>query len=763
MQLSVKQISVKQISVKQISVKQISVQRSSRFRSVRRAAAAVLLGLVLTGWRGPAEASFKNSHGDVVDQVIPLTNTSQVTVWRIEQPNTAAPASNYPQVQFQPGDQFRVLAGGCDQTGGMGRTWKLYVNPQGDNTNHLYHGLIFVPEAVPRGMPDPTPPNAGMRDFSRLSNFGVGDGLGHGNPATYTIPSPLPDHRDLAKAPITLQLGFEDDGYGDNGYYSRDPGNNDQCVNVPSAFLIITIGHHGKIPPNPELYWGITPANFDCQAGWAFDNQGTPTLSYASFQTAFQITWAGKYLNPFNEILFQAGKGIASSGNCEGMSLLAVAGEDQFTVGDLTESFWANYRYQLFSQTPENIQFDINVAQWQQLSGYFIHNWLVSIESDASTIVSNIEHDLGTGNSGGDYTYGLLSLKHGGSGHVVVPLAVTHSGGKTFIEVYNPDRPCPSIPDTVNEPKIEIDGENWSYDMGSLGVWTGSNGALGLINNGMGYVTYHGPDDGWTDQVTSPSGLLEVIFGSDVAVDQVSDSKGRKLIVDGKLDGSERGLGRVVVKLPDYAAAERPRRPRSGDPKKVLKVAREPAGTAAQQAVLAQYEREYGTDYADSRSVYVVRGTDLSDLTFTLSSKVAGKPVRAMINQGDSFIEVKSASGSGSGLIHPALTIHNAADVAGSGVTLSSVDAKGLKVSFTHGLYDEAGKMETLQQSADIAMTISAKASIASGALHLATAEAPSDVVVNKRIIAADAAVHGAEVRHETTEAIAAPPAVPPK
>ena len=102
------------------------------------------------------------------------------------------------------------------------------------------------------------------------------------------------------------------------------------------------------------------------------------------------------------------------------------------------------------------------------------------------------------------------------------------------------------------------------------------------------------------------------------------------------------------------------------------------------------------------------------------------------------------------------------ADVARAvGVTLSSADARALKVSFTHGLYDEAAKTETLQQSGEIAFTKAAKASIADGALHLATAETPSDIVVNRRMFTADGNARTSELRHVTTETIVAPPAAP--
>ncbi|TWP54335.1 hypothetical protein FKR81_01935 [Lentzea tibetensis] len=111
----------------------------------------------------------------------------------------------YP-LTFLRGDHVTVTAGGCVQTGGHGRTWKRYVNPASDND--LYHGLITIPGATAH--------------LVRLQNvvgrqFVVG---GRGG---------------------SLILGYEDDGYSDNGYYSHDDGTSGQCRNSVNAFVHIVI------------------------------------------------------------------------------------------------------------------------------------------------------------------------------------------------------------------------------------------------------------------------------------------------------------------------------------------------------------------------------------------------------------------------------------------------------------------------------------------------------------------------------------------
>src|SRR5712671_6339427 len=69
-------------------------------------------------------------------------------IWRIDEPNVKEPVTPYPQIVFRPGDRVTITAGGCVQTGGVGKTWKRYVDPQGPNADHLYHGLIQIPGAT---------------------------------------------------------------------------------------------------------------------------------------------------------------------------------------------------------------------------------------------------------------------------------------------------------------------------------------------------------------------------------------------------------------------------------------------------------------------------------------------------------------------------------------------------------------------------------------------------------------------------------------
>jgi hypothetical protein len=125
---------------------------------------------------------------------------------QIIEPTVTQQSTVYPGVVFSPGEHVSVLAGGCVQTGGHGLTWKRYVNPTPDVG--LYHGTIFIPGATSGLIP-------------------VQNAIG----AQYTV----------GINGGTLQLGYVDDGYSDNGYYAHDNGTSDQCKNVENAWVDIFI------------------------------------------------------------------------------------------------------------------------------------------------------------------------------------------------------------------------------------------------------------------------------------------------------------------------------------------------------------------------------------------------------------------------------------------------------------------------------------------------------------------------------------------
>src|SRR4051794_30646091 len=121
----------------------------------------------------------------------------------------------YSQITITGGDTIFVSAGGCVQTGGHGLTWKRYVDPQGTNSDRLYHGRLILP-----GLGD-------MRIDDFMNWYG----------GTWVAPGNRGDYFQ------SFYLSYEDDGPFDNGYYAHDNGTGNQCLNVGSAFVSLTIIH----------------------------------------------------------------------------------------------------------------------------------------------------------------------------------------------------------------------------------------------------------------------------------------------------------------------------------------------------------------------------------------------------------------------------------------------------------------------------------------------------------------------------------------
>jgi hypothetical protein len=142
-----------------------------------------------------------------------LAEHKNVEIWRIKEPVVTTKDTEYKRITFRKLDTVFVTAGGCVQRGGHGRSWYRFVDPQAVDDPTLYHGTITLP---------------GMEGTVFLSDFLM-------NP-TFNIPA-------TAKGDLTLHVGYIDDNYTDNGYWSHDDGPEDQCQNVGNAWLLLVIIH----------------------------------------------------------------------------------------------------------------------------------------------------------------------------------------------------------------------------------------------------------------------------------------------------------------------------------------------------------------------------------------------------------------------------------------------------------------------------------------------------------------------------------------
>lgn len=170
---------------------------------------------------------------------------------RIDRPTVTQRRTEYSAITFQPNDKIFVQAGGCVQTGGSGATWKRFVNPQGPNSDRLYHGLISFPG----------------RGDERIQGV-VGRWI-------QLPPSIQPSMSHLV-------IGYEDDDYHDNGYWGHDDGTGDQCKQGAgrdggAAWVTIKIDRSGgTVPPAPTAGFDLVGSDYDANGlpknpAWQFE------------------------------------------------------------------------------------------------------------------------------------------------------------------------------------------------------------------------------------------------------------------------------------------------------------------------------------------------------------------------------------------------------------------------------------------------------------------------------------------------------------
>jgi hypothetical protein len=154
-----------------------------------------------------------------------VSNNGNTITWSIIEPDVKRPSEPFTQIRFQKNDEIVVTAGGCAQTGGVGKTWKRYVNPSGDGNAYHYFAKIQIP-GVTAGL-------VRMEQFlNRKLSFTMTP-----NESSYLI------------------LGYADDNYSDNGYWGHDDGTENQCKGVGNAWVTLVITHHATtIPPPPVAF-----------------------------------------------------------------------------------------------------------------------------------------------------------------------------------------------------------------------------------------------------------------------------------------------------------------------------------------------------------------------------------------------------------------------------------------------------------------------------------------------------------------------------
>ena len=94
----------------------------------------------------------------------------------------------------------------------------------------MYHGLIHIPQGPNANYPKS--PAVNELDMVRIQ-----DVLRKGQKLKFQ------EYKDDSFEPNHLVLGYEDDNYGDNGYWGHDDGIGNQTKGVGPAWLKISIKH----------------------------------------------------------------------------------------------------------------------------------------------------------------------------------------------------------------------------------------------------------------------------------------------------------------------------------------------------------------------------------------------------------------------------------------------------------------------------------------------------------------------------------------
>jgi hypothetical protein len=192
---------------------------------------------------------------------------ARTVLWRIDEPTVTQPTTAYQQIQFHPGDEIEVTAGGCVQTSNHGSSWKSYTLPLGENAARFYSGTIMIPGVIP----------SGAQGYERIGGW-MGKAL--------RVPTSLPP--TIRPSDLYLNLGYQDDVYRDNGYGNHDDGNPPQCVGIGNAWVELKVTS-GVIAAGPaysphqkpfDLVWdmlaGVDGNGLPLNPLWAFqlDSQG---------------------------------------------------------------------------------------------------------------------------------------------------------------------------------------------------------------------------------------------------------------------------------------------------------------------------------------------------------------------------------------------------------------------------------------------------------------------------------------------------------
>lgn len=155
------------------------------------------------------QVATKEWAGSTITEKLRTNSVNAEIIWRIDEPNVKTDLTVYTFIRFEKGDIVSINAGGCVQTGGMGDTWKRYLNPINSDWSPCdkYYGQLNFPGTT-----------TGLTSIAKLNSTNL----------------------NILKDCV-LEVGYVDDNYRDNGYWGHDDGNCDQCKGVGDAWIELTV------------------------------------------------------------------------------------------------------------------------------------------------------------------------------------------------------------------------------------------------------------------------------------------------------------------------------------------------------------------------------------------------------------------------------------------------------------------------------------------------------------------------------------------
>lgn len=176
----------------------------------------------------------------------PCKPNQETKVIRIDQPRVDVAYHDLKDIEFQPGDNVVITAGGCVHPGASGTPWRSYV-AKGSGQN--FYGIAWISGTT------------GEQPKSLADLVGK----------TFTVPLAT---NPALRNDVFLQIGYQDaqQNYNESGYWGPDNGENVECKDAGPAWVEVKVNHVfnqlAEVTYSPhskpfDLVWDINSEDFN--------------------------------------------------------------------------------------------------------------------------------------------------------------------------------------------------------------------------------------------------------------------------------------------------------------------------------------------------------------------------------------------------------------------------------------------------------------------------------------------------------------------